>query len=372
MTATTNATNLTTVTSEMTAAPSGAGDLDAAGLPAVPGIRFRRWRGLDADLPLMWAAADAARVADGELERNSLEGMATYYRHLERYDPASDLLIAESETDGAMAGYTRVEWNDSNDGERWYEAVCIIDPAFRRRGVGARLLAWSERRRLEIVAEHAAGQLATDRARAMTTFVFDGDRGGAVLLADAGYVPFRRFASMRRPDLEDLSEVTMPDGLEIRPVARQTVAMRQVFDADVEAFRDHFGWTEGTDEKFAEFVEDPDLEPDLWIVAFDGDEVAGAVLNRVRTSPEGERSGWLDSIFTRRPWRQRGLARALIARSLVLLRDQGLTAASLGVDLANPNQALALYESCGFRAVSGATSYRKLLPVATNPTPEAQ
>jgi ribosomal protein S18 acetylase RimI-like enzyme len=48
-----------------------------------------------------------------------------------------------------------------------------------------------------------------------------------------------------------------------------------------------------------------------------------------------------------------------------------LTSASLGVDLANVNQALALYEACGFRVVSGATAYRKPLPSSLDgPRPE--
>ena len=191
-----------------------------------------------------------------------------------------------------------------------------------------------------------------------------------MLLERAGYVAFRRFASMERPDLEDIPEVALPDGLELRPVARDRPALRRVFDADVEAFRDHFGWSEGSDERFAEFVEDPDVDPALWLIAFDGDEVAGGILNGIHVSPDGVRSGWLDSIFTRRPWRRRGLARALIARSLVLLRERGLAAASLGVDLSNPNQALALYESCGFRAVSSATSWRRTLATLTAPQPE--
>ena len=43
---------------------------------------------------------------------------------------------------------------------------------------------------------------------------------------------------------------------------------------------------------------------------------------------------------------------------------QGITSrlghvASLGVDATNPNQALHLYESCGFRVVSSSTAYRK-------------
>ena len=349
------------------ARPATPAELDGRPLP--PGVTFRRWRGLDADLPAMWAAADAARVADGEVDRTTYEGMATYYRHLERYDPATDLVIAE--LDGAFAGYARVEWNDSNDGERWYEGVCIVDPAFRRRGLGTALLDWSERRRLEIAAGHAASGEAVDRPRALTTFLFDGDLGGAVLLGRAGYRPFRRFASMTRPDLDDIPTAPLPDGLAIRPISRDMAAMRQVFDADAEAFRDHFGWTDATDERFAEFVEEPDLDPSLWLVAFDGDEVAGGVLNGIHRTPDGDRDGWLDSVFTRRPWRRRGLARALIVRSLSLLRERGLSAVSLGVDLANANQALELYESCGFRAVSRATAYRKPFPSRVGPPEEA-
>lgn len=337
-------------------------DVAMTGLPEVAGVRLRHFRRFDADMAAMWAIGDRARVADGEIERNSLDGMTAYYRHFERCDVDTDLVVAE--VDGQVVAYARVEWNDSNDGERWYEGVCNIDPPFRRRGIGRSLHAWTERRRLEIAAAHAAVDAAQDRPRWLTTFLFDGDRGGAVLLRQSGYVPFRRFASMRRPNLDDIPVLPVPDGLEIRPISRDTKAMRQVFDADNEAFQDHFGWSGASDERFAEFLEDPDVDPALWLVAFDGDEVAGAVLNGIHVSPDGDRAGWLDSIFTRRPWRQRGLARALIARSLELLRERGLDAAHLGVDQSNPNQALALYQSCGFEIVSSSTAYRKPLPAS--------
>ena len=151
-----------------------------AALPIPSGVRIRRWRGLDADLPSMWAVADAARVADGEHDRSSLAATAVYYRHLERSDLERDLVVAE--IDGRLVAYARVEWNDSNDGERWYEGVCNVDPAVRRRGIGRALLAWSEQRRLEIATAHAAAGEAPDRGRALTSFLFDGDRGGAALL----------------------------------------------------------------------------------------------------------------------------------------------------------------------------------------------
>ena len=52
-------------------------------------------------------------------------------------------------------------------------------------------------------------------------------------------------------------------------------------------------------------------------------------------------------------------ARALISRSLVLLRDRGMTSAQLGVDAENPNAALHLYESSGFRVDHSGSAWRK-------------
>jgi GNAT superfamily N-acetyltransferase len=69
----------------------------------------------------------------------------------------------------------------------------------------------------------------------------------------------------------------------------------------------------------------------------------------------GYQRGWLSSVFTRRAWRRRGLARALIGRSLALHRERGMTTAALGVDAENPSGALGLYEGMGF-----AVNYRSI------------
>jgi mycothiol synthase len=330
--------------------------------PPVRGVRFRGYRGPDADLPGMVEAVRQARLADGEIEPVDLAGMRAEYEHLERSDPARDILVVELGDE--IVGYVRVQWGDANDGSRYYDGFCFLRPDARRRGIGRSMLAWSEDRRRLIAREHAAAGEGLDRPRWLTTFVHDGDRGGRLLLESVGYEPFRRFFSMVRPDLESIPDAPLPEGLEIRPIPRDRINLRQVFDAATEAFRDHFGWVDEGDESFASFIEDPATDPDLWLVAFDGDEVAGAVLNGIHRRDDGSGGdgsggdGWLDSVFTRRPWRRRGLARALIVRSLHLLRERGLRSAALGVDAQNANEALGLYESCGFRMASSTTAYR--------------
>ena len=71
--------------------------------------------------------------------------------------------------------------------------------------------------------------------------------------------------------------------------------------------------------------------------------------------------GYVENISTRRPWRRRGLARALIGATIAALRERGMSEGALGVDSENPSGALRLYESCGFVAVSRNASYSKPL-----------
>jgi len=57
----------------------------------------------------------------------------------------------------------------------------------------------------------------------------------------------------------------------------------------------------------------------------------------------------IERIFTRREYRGRGIASALIGRNLRVLRARGMTEAALSTDSDNPSGALDLYERHGFR-----------------------
>ena len=326
----------------------------------MPGLRFRHFRGVDLDVAGMAAANQAARSGSGEIEPIDVADVRATYEHLIRCDPDRDICILEM--DGTVAGYARVWWDDLDEGSREYFALRLLRPEVRIPAVERALLAWTEGRRRMIAAEHRAAGDGLDRPAWLATEVFDNDHEAADLLRSSGYDPYRRFASMIRPDLEAIADAPMPEGLEIRPIVPDDRRLEQLFEAEVEAFRDHFGARDSTEEDRAVFFGQAatgDLS--LWVIAFDGDEVAGAVRPRIKVTTDGIREGWLDPVYTRRPWRRRGLARALIAESLRRLRDRGADRSALGVDLQNPNQALSLYESCGFRVMSSSTAWRKPL-----------
>jgi mycothiol synthase len=73
----------------------------------------------------------------------------------------------------------------------------------------------------------------------------------------------------------------------------------------------------------------------------------------------GRRLGWLGTIGVRRGYRRRGLASALIARSLAGFRDAGAAEAGLDVDLENPSGAPRVYGALGFGVTRRSTIYVK-------------
>ena len=194
-----------------------------------------------------------------------------------------------------------------------------------------------------------------------------GDRqeGRAALLRGNGFTPVRWFFEMTRDLSEPIPDVPLPDGLEVRPVA--TEDLRKIWHADVEAFRDHWGGFDDSDERLQSWIESPSFDPSLWVVAWDGDEVAAGNINAIEADENaaiGVQRGWLHSVFTRRRWRKRGLANALIARSLRLIAERGMDYGILGVDADNPSGALGLYERNGFKVAERSTAWRKPLEIA--------
>lgn len=331
----------------------------AASAAPIPGLRIRPYRG-EEDLPELVRIENAEYEADRIRNRISIGEQRVYFAHpSESFDPARDVVIAE--VDGRAVGYGTTEWVDFRGEEiREYRVGGSVDPAWRRRGIGTALLADNQRRSRELAATHDTG-----RRRVFGSFVGEHQAGAIALMQRSGFSEVRWFFEMERPNLDDIPELPLPEGLEERTIKPDLY--RQVWDADIEAFRDHWGGHDESEESMRRHFEAPTTDPSLWVIAFDGDEIAGGVINTIYPEENealGVKRGWLDSVFTRRPWRRRGLARALIARSLAQLRERGMTSAALGVDADNPQGALALYENAGFGVVERFSAWRKPLDEA--------
>jgi ribosomal protein S18 acetylase RimI-like enzyme len=188
--------------------------------------------------------------------------------------------------------------------------------------------------------------------------------GVAALASRTGFVVESYGMMMTRPLSEPIPDLPLPEGLRVRPVLPED--HRKIWDADSEAFQDHRDPAVRTEADFVGAFADPSTDTSLWQVAWDGDEVAGSVMNTIYPDENerlGVRRGWLDAISVRRPWRKRGLASALIARSLQLLKERGIDEAALGADTENLSGAVRLYEGLGFRRIHLHANYRKPIEI---------
>ncbi len=324
-------------------------------------LRPVRW---PEEAPLLNDINNAGRIAAGNLEVLSVEGLLNHYSHLEHCDLAEDLRIAEH--DGRPIAYVRTEWRDESRGDRTLFQGLFVRPDASD-GSLETILDWAEARSRAI----AAG-LPADRPTVLQAFLGAETPAHRAVLEGRGYRAARVFFGMVRPDLDEIPDPPLPEGVEVRPV--DPANLRVIWEAEVEAFREHWGHSpsDGSEEQWAEFRDEPTNDLSLWQVAWAGDVVVGMVrpyINPADLAVLGVRRGWCENISTHAAWRGRGVARALIARALRALRDRGMTEAALGVDAENETGALALYRSMGFREATRETDFRKPLIPGPPPAP---
>ena len=123
------------------------------------------------------------------------------------------------------------------------------------------------------------------------------------------------------------------------------------------AFADHWGSTPTPSHTWKSMVRGFGSLIEHSFIALDTDDrvVAYSLNHRYSADDEtlGRRDGWIDNLGTLPEWRGRGLASALIVRSLHAFAEAGLTHASLGVDSESLTGAIRLYKSLGFEPNRG-------------------
>jgi mycothiol synthase len=222
-------------------------------------------------------------------------------------------------------------------------ALGIVALAFHGRGLGAAIVAENERRARRFV------ELADQNARVLIhAGALAGEPRASALLSSRGYREVRRF-ELRRVDFT--GEPAPPRGIEGIDVRRfRPEEGRQLYEAHVEAFADHWGEGEETYEDFRHHhLDAPDYDGGLWFGAWDGSELAGYVGAQEKSREDPSR-GYISLLGVRRPYRRRGLGEALLLQAFGALYRRGQQGAELHVDADSLTGATGLYAKVGMTA----------------------
>jgi predicted N-acetyltransferase YhbS len=216
-----------------------------------------------------------------------------------------------------------------------------VHPAWRGRGLGSALLAWTE------VQARASG------APEMRQVVTNADAGAHRLFERSGYHVHHTSWILEMTLGDAPPEVTLPPGITIREYkATDAMASYQLIE---DAFNE---WPDREPTVFAKWsafvLEHPAFAPELSRLAFDGDELVGAALCQ---DYEGQDEGWVQQLATKATHRHRGIARALLQLCFVAYHATGRRRVGLSTD--SRTGALTLYERIGMHVRRTYTSWAK-------------
>jgi mycothiol synthase len=294
----------------------------------------------------------------GMNEMPTAESFDVTYANLQNCDVATDIVLVETRA-GDPVAYARTSWEEREDGSRDYVVFAPTRPAHLAEPLFLAMVAAQER--------HMAPLMESVESARFRAFAAHPGPGRAATLEaawleSAGYEAVRFGASLVRPDLEDIPQRSLPDGVEVRSVTEEM--LRPIFETHWEAFRGSWDFRESTEEDYRQFVDNPLRDESLWKIAWAGDTIVGQVKSFINAEENAERGylrGYTEEISTHAGWRNRGIAGTLLAMSLEELKARGMIEAALGADTENPGGAFHLYTSLGFELRSYEASYSKPL-----------
>jgi mycothiol synthase len=324
------------------------------GAENIEGLTFRRIKGKP-DFEALAEVIQKSRDADLIQIVDTAEDLERDFRILRHCVPQKDMLYIEA--DGRLVGYCRCDWHRRNDGLRTYEHSVNLLPDWRIGNLRRALLRENERRLKAIAKRHIQSCRKLFEVRANWA-----DNSWKDLIEDEGYRPFRHNLQLIRPLKGTFPEASLPEGLEIRPYKPKD--LRKIYYAAAEAFKEEPNYSEDwwTEDALKSSVDWRGFMPDIWVTAWKGVEVAGGVMNVIdeeENARYGRSWGYIAMVFVRKPYRRRGLARALIVRSCEVLMNQGMKFGALGVDSENPSGARRIYDGLGFRQYDDYVRYTK-------------
>lgn len=310
---------------------------------AQPVLRAASWDDLEAVAQFIYATCEAEGDTGVAV---SPEELANEWKY-EGFDPRQDAFITLA-PGGQVTGYAAlydIGAHCSLNGDLY------LHPRLTSAGAAQALLNAMQTRAQEHI------RLAPPGERVFIRVQLDNkDEAGKSIFQQHGYAPARYHWRMgielqRAPNL-----AALPAGLEVTPFAWEAHA-RAVWQARNEAFSQNWGSRPLSFEDFTYYnFDEPQYDPALWVVIWQGGEVAGFAINHNRMG-----IGWVQTLGVRPVWRGMGLGAALLSRSFDAFYQRGMRSIGLGVDASNPTGATELYRKAGMRIVNEFVTLEKEL-----------
>jgi mycothiol synthase len=226
-----------------------------------------------------------------------------------------------------------------------------VHPAWRHRGIGSRLY--------DLAREEANSKGVTHISSPV--YVLTGDRNieGIEFLRSRGFTRHSAYWQMRVDNLAGQPELELPHGIEIRPFT----AVPNAPDIWAELIVSAFG-EPATAQMIEAQISEPGSNPDGYFFAFDTATrqpigTSRARLDPLPGSPNGV-MGYLGTVGILPQYRRRGIAQALILKTVQYLHAQGAPSAVLFVEEGNTG-AQALYQGMGWYPTFRTDNYWKVL-----------
>lgn len=133
-----------------------------------------------------------------------------------------------------------------------------------------------------------------------------------------------------------------------------------------EAFSTESTFKSLTWDEWLRLYHDKRIDQNLWCLAIDEKSRDGvglviAEIDREANRDSNRQDGWAVDLGVIKPWRNRGIGRALLLNAMHKLRDAGMTAVKMGIDSYDTANATRLYKSVGFEVMHGSHTYLKTL-----------
>jgi mycothiol synthase len=260
---------------------------------------------------------------------------------------AADAWVVET-ADGKIVGYEELY---NRHGFAAFEGDGYVHPQFTGQGIGTAMLRAMDAR-VRVAMEQAEPDLRVTIRNGFGAT----DTRACELHQNEGYAPIRYSWRMEINLDAPPPSPRWPEGVELRPYQVKEQA-RAVYEASQEAFQDHWGHVPMQYENWEmKTILRPGFDPTLGFIAWDGNEIAGLALCRLK--PE---IGWVSTLAVRRPWRKRGLGQALLLHSFGEFHRRGTPTIGLGVDAQSLTGATRLYQRVGMKVAMEYVFYQKEL-----------